>query len=171
MLFRRGRAHGTYEKLSMIERKNILGRNMREYIGDVISNSATLMALQAGREITLEQRHYSSGRNSLVTSKPVFQNGKIQFVISSNRDFAEITSLQQENTWRALLSKDRGIRVKGHAPAISKVSQMVSVSSSLAQQESISISQNLRRGALMRMKNGTFRISQVPYGYRRNEIG
>ena len=114
-----------YEKLSMIERKNILGRNMREYIGDVISNSATLMALQAGREITLEQRHYSSGRNSLVTSKPVFQNGKIQFVISSNRDFAEITSLQQENTWRALLSKDRGIRVKGHAPAISKVSQMI----------------------------------------------
>ena len=47
----------------------------------------------------------------------------------------------------------------------------LSMMSAFAQEESISISQNMRRGALMRMKNGTFRISQVPYGYRRKESG
>ena len=47
----------------------------------------------------------------------------------------------------------------------------LSMMSAFAQEESISISQNMRRGALMRMKNGTFRISQIPYGYRRKESG
>ena len=47
----------------------------------------------------------------------------------------------------------------------------LSMMSAFAQEESISISQNMRRGALMRMKNGTFRISQVPYGYRRKKAG
>lgn len=47
----------------------------------------------------------------------------------------------------------------------------LSMMSAFAQEESISISQNMHRGALMRMKNGTFRISQVPYGYRRKESG
>lgn len=114
-----------YEKLSMIDRKSILGRNMREYRGDVISDSATLMVLQAGHEITLEQRHYSSGRKSLVTSKPVFRNGKIQFVISSNRDFTEITSLQQKNTWGFLLSQGCGSNGKNHVTARKKDVQMI----------------------------------------------
>ena len=92
-----------YERLSKISRKNILGRNMRDYTGEIISTSATLLVLKSGREVTLEQQHYSSGRKSLVTSKPVFRNGQLQFVVSSNRDFAEITSLQQESSWKWFL--------------------------------------------------------------------
>ena len=48
---------------------------------------------------------------------------------------------------------------------------MLSMTSAFAQEESISISQNMRKGAVMRMKNGTFRLSQIPYGYRYDEQG
>lgn len=48
---------------------------------------------------------------------------------------------------------------------------ILSMTSAFAQEESISISQNMRKGAVMRMKNGTFRLSQIPYGYRYNEQG
>ncbi len=48
---------------------------------------------------------------------------------------------------------------------------MLSMMSAFAQEESVSISNNLRRGAFMRMKNGTFRLSQAPYGYRLDTQG
>lgn len=43
---------------------------------------------------------------------------------------------------------------------------MVSVSGSLAQQESISIAQNIRQGYRRRMERGEFIASSPPYGYR-----
>lgn len=46
---------------------------------------------------------------------------------------------------------------------------LLSMMSAFAQEESISISKNMRKGAVMRMKNGTFRLSQAPYGYRCGE--
>lgn len=85
-----------YEKLSNMNRKDIIGRNMRDYVGNIISMSSTLMVMQTGEEVTLEQTHYSSGRTSYVTSKPITENGKLRFVISSNRDFVEIASLQKQ---------------------------------------------------------------------------
>lgn len=48
---------------------------------------------------------------------------------------------------------------------------MLSMMSAFAQEESISTSKNLRKGALMRMKNGKFRLSQAPYGYRLDAQG
>lgn len=47
----------------------------------------------------------------------------------------------------------------------------LSMMSAFAQEESISISKNMRKGAVMRMKNGTFRLSQAPYGYYLDEKG
>ena len=69
---------------------------MRDYQGDVISRSSTLLVIKTGREATLEQIHYRTGRKSFTTSKPVWRNGKIMFIVSSNRDFNEITQLQVE---------------------------------------------------------------------------
>ena len=85
-----------YEKLSGTKREEIIGRNMRDYQGDVISRSSTLLVIKTGREATLEQIHYRTGRKSFTTSKPVWRNGKIMFIVSSNRDFNEITQLQVE---------------------------------------------------------------------------
>ena len=39
-----------------------------------------------------------------------------------------------------------------------------SMYSAFSQEESTSIAKNMRRGAAMRMKNGTYRLSQAPYG-------
>ena len=41
----------------------------------------------------------------------------------------------------------------------------LSMMSAFAQEESISISQNMRKGARMRMENGTYRTTSLPYGY------
>ena len=48
---------------------------------------------------------------------------------------------------------------------------MLSMMSAFAQEESISTSKNLCKGAVMRMKNGKFRLSQAPYGFRLDESG
>ena len=47
----------------------------------------------------------------------------------------------------------------------------LSMMSAFAQEESISISKNMRKGAVMRMQNGTFQLSQIPYGYRCDQNG
>ncbi len=44
---------------------------------------------------------------------------------------------------------------------------MITILGSLAQEESISISQNMRWSIKKRMENGTFNPSQLPYGYER----
>lgn len=46
-----------------------------------------------------------------------------------------------------------------------------SMFSAFSQEESTSIAINMRRGAAMRMRNGTFRLSQAPYGYRLSPSG
>lgn len=46
-----------------------------------------------------------------------------------------------------------------------------SMYSAFSQEESTSIAKNMRKGAVMRMKNGTYRLSQAPYGYRLDEKG
>ena len=48
---------------------------------------------------------------------------------------------------------------------------LISMMSAFAQEESVSISKNMRKGAVMRMQNGTFRISMPPYGYRYDASG
>lgn len=42
---------------------------------------------------------------------------------------------------------------------------LISMMSAFAQEESVSISKNMRKGVQMRMQNGTYQISRMPYGY------
>ena len=42
---------------------------------------------------------------------------------------------------------------------------LISMMSAFAQEESVSISKNLRKGVQMRMKNGACQLSKMPYGY------
>lgn len=46
---------------------------------------------------------------------------------------------------------------------------LISMMSAFAQEESVSISQNMRKGIRMRMKEGSYQPSQAPYGYRFDE--
>lgn len=71
--------------------------------------------------------------------------------------------------------KDLGVTVAFEKERINTAvmsnEMFLSMMSAFAQEESISISQNMRKGAVMRMQNGTFRLSQPPYGYRLDEGG
>ena len=48
---------------------------------------------------------------------------------------------------------------------------LISMMSAFAQEESVSIAKNLRKGILMRMNSGNFRLSNLPYGYDHYENG
>lgn len=48
---------------------------------------------------------------------------------------------------------------------------LISMMSAFAQEESVSIAKNLRKGILMRMDSGNFRLSNLPYGYNHYENG
>ena len=48
---------------------------------------------------------------------------------------------------------------------------LISMMSAFAQEESVSISKNMRKGVQMRMRNGTYQISRMPYGYEFGENG
>lgn len=85
-----------YEKLSLVNRDEILGKDIRELEGKIMTPSATLMVLEEKRAITLEQQTFSSGRKSFVTSNPVFDGDDIRFVVSTNRDLKEISKLNLE---------------------------------------------------------------------------
>ena len=71
--------------------------------------------------------------------------------------------------------KDLGVTVAFEKERINTAvmsnEMFLSMMSAFAQEESLSISQNMRKGAVMRMQNGTFRLSQPPYGYRLDEGG
>lgn len=48
---------------------------------------------------------------------------------------------------------------------------LISMMSAFAQEESVSLSKNMRKGVQMRMKNGTYQISRMPYGYEFGKNG
>ncbi|NCB52591.1 MAG: PAS domain-containing protein [Clostridia bacterium] len=85
-----------YEQLSKIPRSELVGRNVRDLIGDVTSASSVLLAIQEGKSITIEQKLLRQQRVCYSTSRPIFQNGKIVMVITNNRDFDEIDALRAE---------------------------------------------------------------------------
>ena len=71
--------------------------------------------------------------------------------------------------------KDLGVTVAFEKERINTAvmsnEMFLSMMSAFAQEESISISKNMRKVAVMRMQNGTFRLSQIPYGYRCDQNG
>lgn len=85
-----------YEQLSKMPRSELVGRNVRELIGDVTSASSVLLAIQEGKSVTIEQTLLRQQRVCYSTSRPIFQNGKIVMVITNNRDFDEIDALRAE---------------------------------------------------------------------------
>ncbi|MEG1255602.1 sigma 54-interacting transcriptional regulator [Clostridium sp.] len=92
------RVNEAYEKISGIKRELILGKNMRKLVEDgTISVSATMMALERRVAITLEQE-YSTGKQAVVTSNPVFYEGtdEINIVVTNVRDVTEIVALKDE---------------------------------------------------------------------------
>jgi len=86
-----------YEKITGLNRKQMLGKNMRliEKNG-YISKSATLMVLKSKKSSTIEQE-FETGKKVLVSSNPIFDSkGNISMVVTNVRDVTELYELKQQ---------------------------------------------------------------------------
>ena len=88
-----------YEEMSGIKGEEILGDNVRELEGKLISYSASLITMQSGKPMTIEQTFYRTGRKAYISSTPVFDaDGNIAMIVSNTRDFQMIEDLRRELT-------------------------------------------------------------------------
>ena len=85
-----------WEQLSQTNREDVLGRNIRDLVSTVISDSSTLATLETKQRATKEQHLLRSGRTSYTTSTPVFTDGVLTMVVSNNRDFCEIERMRAQ---------------------------------------------------------------------------
>jgi len=86
--------NASYEKLSGFKRTELLGRNVRELVGTVMSQSSTLLAIETQKSATLEQTLLRRGTTGVPTSIPIFKGDIIEMVISNNWDPDEIDELR-----------------------------------------------------------------------------
>ncbi|MCL2580812.1 MAG: sigma 54-interacting transcriptional regulator [Oscillospiraceae bacterium] len=89
----------SYEQITGLSRSDLLGRNMRELVQrGVIDGSGTLLALEKGGPVTIEQK-LSTGKRAAITSVPHFdKDGRVTMVVSNVRDVTEIHTLRRQLT-------------------------------------------------------------------------
>lgn len=86
-----------YEEMSGIKGEEILGSNVKELEGKMISYSASLITIRSGKPMTIEQTFYRTGRKAYISSTPLFDdNGNIVMIVSNTRDFQMIEDLRRE---------------------------------------------------------------------------
>lgn len=85
----------SYMNITGLKREEVMGRNMRDLVQEgTISRSGTLIVLQSGQAVTLQQT-FKTGRNALITSSPIRDDeGHIIMVVTNVRDMTEIYSLK-----------------------------------------------------------------------------
>ena len=79
-----------WEELSHAKREEVLGHNIRELLGEVISESSTIAALRSKHTSTVEQKLLRAENMSYTTSVPVYIDGEIGMVVSNNRNIYDI---------------------------------------------------------------------------------
>ena len=88
-----------YEELIGKDRSELLGLNVRDMEGSMISESSTLKALAKKKTVTIEQNIFGTNRTTHVTTTPIFDgNGDIVMTITNNRDLMEIAALKDRLT-------------------------------------------------------------------------
>ena len=86
-----------YEEISGMKGEEILGSNVKELEGKMISYSASLITIRSGKPMTIEQTFYRTGRKAYISSTPIFDdNGNIVMIVSNTRDFQMIEDLRRE---------------------------------------------------------------------------
>lgn len=86
----------SYEVISGLSREEVLGIPMGELVKKgIISRSATLMALEQGQAVTIEQS-FHSGKRAIVTSTPIYDGeNHVSMVVTNVRDISELITLQE----------------------------------------------------------------------------
>ncbi len=88
------KVNASYEKLSGFKRSELLGRNVKELVGKLMSQSSTLLAIETGKSVTLEQVLLRRSRTGVPTSIPIFNGDVMEMVISNNWDSDDIEELR-----------------------------------------------------------------------------
>lgn len=85
----------SYERIAGITKEEVLGKNTRDLEkSNIISKSATLIALKNRKAITLSQT-FKTGKSVLVTSTPIFdESDNIILVVTNVRDISELEVLK-----------------------------------------------------------------------------
>lgn len=92
----------TYELISGLLKAEMLGKNMKDLVDNgAISASGTLMVLETGESITLEQS-FKTGKRAIITSTPIYDDPvkrtHIIMIVTSVREITELYSVRKELT-------------------------------------------------------------------------
>jgi len=87
----------SYENITGLKKEDLLHKNMKELVEQqVIDCSGSLMVLNTGEPITLQQE-FRTGKRALITSSPIYNdNHEIEMVVTNVRDLTEIYHLKVE---------------------------------------------------------------------------
>ncbi len=84
-----------YERITGLNRNNLLGRNMRDLVNDgVFDKSVSLEVLKKQKPVTIMQ-DVMGNKKVMVTGNPIFdRSGKIVLVVTNVRDVTELVELK-----------------------------------------------------------------------------
>jgi PAS domain S-box-containing protein len=104
------RVNKAYERISGLNRENLLGRNMRELVNmGFISQSVSLEVLKLREPVTIMQEIFgkTGKKKVIVTGNPIFDedNQNILLVVTNVRDITELEELREELEHRRYLSE------------------------------------------------------------------
>lgn len=85
-----------YEKMTGINRNELLGKNMKELVKNKLYDcSGSLLVLETREKISLRQKVVKSNKEILITSTPVFNGSDIRYIVTNVRDISDLASLQK----------------------------------------------------------------------------
>lgn len=121
-----------YERLTGIDRKDIVGRNMKELVKKgYISQSVTLLVLRR-RTITTIQQEFGTGKKVLSTGTPIFdEEGNIIMVVTNIRDVTELVELKDQ------LEKNRELTEKYYSTIEEMKMQILKADNIIAEDEKL----------------------------------
>lgn len=92
------RINPAFERISGLDRNNMLGRNHADIVKEgMVAKSSSLAAIAKREVVTIIHEYPPTRRNALVTSTPLFdKDDNIFLVVSSIRDVSELVNLRVE---------------------------------------------------------------------------
>lgn len=128
------RVNSAYERITGLNRRDLIGRNMRELVKDgLFDHSVSLEVLDKGRSVTIMQS-IKEGKQVMVTGVPIFDDeGRVSLVVTNVRDITELNELRAQLAQSRQISSRYYQSLLEHTQYEHALKDMVSRSSSMSQ--------------------------------------